>query len=84
MSVAVAMVASPVVVAIPNVSADVTTQGPVVMVEILPTPELLTTYTHISQGIMEWNLKNENMLLFIELQHSYIKPILAPNFKYIL
>ena len=24
------------------------------------------------------------MLLFIELQHSYIKPILAPNFKYIL
>jgi hypothetical protein len=43
MSVAVAMVASPVVVAIPNVSADVTTQGPVVMVEILPTPELLTT-----------------------------------------
>lgn len=28
---------------------------------------------------MEWNLKNENMLLFIELQHSYIKPILAPT-----
>ena len=49
MSVAVAMVASPVVVAIPNVSADVTTQGPVVMGDPADPRTFNNLYTHIAR-----------------------------------